>query len=231
MDPTGGHHGANLTAKKIFELRFLLLAHHLIKMPTNLSKMWTRATSRTTFTTDEDATKPPSQVCEIFDLWHTTLWAPFRLHDGTSEENRASWSEQLDDAHGPIPHELQNTPSGVLLQACVWKGLHLPIELSTKPTGSLKQANFDPVITGDHRKFNSDELNELRNHVFSEKNGVHKTKLSWECLLELLIYKAKTKELHDSKEESKTVFSNRIAPIEDSHYVIRQEFHILSFRL
>nr|GEX75829.1 reverse transcriptase domain-containing protein [Tanacetum cinerariifolium] len=54
---------------------------------------------------------------------------------------------------------------------------------STKPTGPLKHANFDLKTAGDHRKVQLNELNELRDQAYENS----------------LIYKEKTKRLHDLK--------------------------------
>ncbi|GJR91827.1 reverse transcriptase domain-containing protein [Tanacetum coccineum] len=60
---------------------------------------------------------------------------------------------------------------------------HLPIKLEHKAYWSLKHCNYDLVTAGDHRKVQMNELNELRDQAY--KNS--------------LIYKEKTKKIHDSK--------------------------------
>nr|GEU53847.1 reverse transcriptase domain-containing protein [Tanacetum cinerariifolium] len=73
------------------------------------------------------------------------------------------------------------TPIGCTPYKLVYeKACHLPIELEHKAYWALKHANFDLKKAGDHRKV---QLNELRDQAYEN----------------YLIYKEKTKRLHDSK--------------------------------
>nr|GEU43027.1 hypothetical protein [Tanacetum cinerariifolium] len=95
-------------------------------------------------------------------------------------ENRASWSDKLDDALWAF-QTTYKTPIGCTPNKLVYgKGCHLLIELEHKAYWALKHANFDLQITGDHRKV---QLNELCDQAYENS----------------LIYKEKTKRLHDSK--------------------------------
>nr|GEW33211.1 reverse transcriptase domain-containing protein [Tanacetum cinerariifolium] len=103
-----------------------------------------------------------------------------RIFERTIGENRAFWSDKLDDALWAFCTAYK-TPIGCTPYKLVCgKACHLPIELKHKAYWVLKQANFDLTVVGDHRKV---QLNELRNHAYENS----------------LIYKEKTKRIHDSK--------------------------------
>nr|GEW75947.1 DNA-directed DNA polymerase [Tanacetum cinerariifolium] len=98
-------------------------------------------------------------------------------------ENRASCSDKLDDALWAF-RTAYKTPIGCTPYKLVYeKACHLPIELKHKAYWTLKHANFDLKTAGNHRKVQINELNELRDQAYEYS----------------LIYKEKTKRLHDSK--------------------------------
>ncbi|GKD14934.1 reverse transcriptase domain-containing protein, partial [Tanacetum coccineum] len=80
----------------------------------------------------------------------------------TVGENRASWSDKLDDALWAFRTAFK-TPIGCTPYKLVYgKSCHLPIELEHRAYWALKHANFDLKTAGDHRKLQLNELNELR---------------------------------------------------------------------
>nr|GEY93000.1 hypothetical protein [Tanacetum cinerariifolium] len=105
-------------------------------------------------------------------------------HSGpTGGENRASWSNKLDDALWAF-RTAYKTPIGCTPNKLVYrKACHLPVELEHKPYWAFKHVNFDLKTAGDHRKIQINELNELRDQAYENS----------------LIYKEKTKRIHDSK--------------------------------
>ncbi|GJT58412.1 reverse transcriptase domain-containing protein [Tanacetum coccineum] len=106
-----------------------------------------------------------------------------RILERTVGENRASWSDKLDDALWAF-RTAYKTPIGCTPYKLVYgKACHLPVELEHKAYWALKHANFDLKTAGDHRKLQLNELNELRDQAYENS----------------LIYKEKTKKLHDSK--------------------------------
>ncbi|GJZ06467.1 reverse transcriptase domain-containing protein [Tanacetum coccineum] len=98
-------------------------------------------------------------------------------------ENYASWSDKLDDAlwafRTTFKTPIRCTPYKLMYE----KACHLPIELEHKAYWALKHYNFDLKTAGDHRKVHMNELNELRDQAYENS----------------LIYKEKTKRIHDSK--------------------------------
>ncbi|GJZ46182.1 reverse transcriptase domain-containing protein [Tanacetum coccineum] len=168
--PTGGHHGANLTAKKVFDAV--------------MSKYG--ATHRL-------ATAYHPQTSGQVEVSNRGLK---RILERTVGENRTSWSDKLDDALWAFRTAFK-TPIGCTPYKLVYgKSCHLPIELEHKAYWALKHANFDLKTAGDHRKLQLNELNELRDQAYENS----------------LIYKEKTKKLHDSK------IKNRIFNVGDRSF-------------
>nr|GEW03737.1 reverse transcriptase domain-containing protein [Tanacetum cinerariifolium] len=199
--PTGCHHGANLTAKKVFDACFFWPtiyrdAHAMIKS-CNTCQRQGKISQR------DEMPQNAIQVCEIFDVWGIDFMGPFPSSRGNSDrethfcndqfakvmtkygvthrlattyhpqmsgqvevssrglkrilertvgENRASWSDKLDDALWAFRTAFK-TPIGCTLYKLVYgKSYHLPIELEHKAYWALKHANFDFKTAGDHRK-------------------------------------------------------------------------------
>nr|GEY49651.1 reverse transcriptase domain-containing protein [Tanacetum cinerariifolium] len=145
--PTGGHHGANFTAKKVFDAGFFWPtiykdAHDLVKSSDSSQRQgkisqW------------DEMPQNDIQVCEIFDVWDDALWA-FRT--------------------------AYKTPIGCTPYKLVYgKSCHLPIELEHKAYWALIHVNFDLQTTSDHQKLQLNELNELRDQAY-ENSLIYKEK-------------------------------------------------------
>ncbi|GKA11971.1 reverse transcriptase domain-containing protein [Tanacetum coccineum] len=127
----------------------------------------------------------------------------------TIGENRASWSDKLNDALWAFRTAFK-TPIGCTPYKLMYgKACHLPIELKHKAYWALKHCNFDLKTTGDHRKFQMNELNELRDHAYEKS----------------LIYKEKMKKIHDSK------IKNHIFNVGDRVLLFNSLLKILSGKL
>ncbi|GJV53387.1 reverse transcriptase domain-containing protein [Tanacetum coccineum] len=132
-----------------------------------------------------------------------------RILERTVGENRASWSDKLDDALWAF-RTAYKTPIGCTPYKLVYgKACHLPIELEHKAYWALKHTNFDIKTAGDHRKVQLNELNELRDHAYENS----------------LIYKEKTKRIHDSK------IKNRVFNVSDRVLLFNSRLKIFSGKL
>nr|GEX84624.1 reverse transcriptase domain-containing protein [Tanacetum cinerariifolium] len=132
-----------------------------------------------------------------------------RILERTIGENRASWSDKLDDVLWAFRTAFK-TPIGCTPYKLVYgKSCHLPIELEHKAYWALKHVNFDLKTAGDHQKLQLNELNELRDQAYDNS----------------LIYRGRTKKFHDSK------IKNRIFNVGDQVLVFNSCLKIFSGKL
>ncbi|GJR37746.1 reverse transcriptase domain-containing protein [Tanacetum coccineum] len=180
--PTGGHHSANLTARKVFDAGFFWPtiyrdAHTMIKSCDTCQRQG-KISQR------DEMPQNAIQVCEIFDVWCIDFMGPFSSSHGNK----------------------------YILVAVDY--LSKWVEAKALPTNdarvvALKHANFDLKTAGDHRKLQLNELNELRDQAYENS----------------LIYKERTKKLHDSK------IKNRIFNVGDRVLLFNTRLKIFSGKL
>ncbi|GKE68652.1 reverse transcriptase domain-containing protein [Tanacetum coccineum] len=260
--PTGGHHGANLTAKKIFDAGFFWPtiyrdAHTLIKscdmcqrqgistffdvwginfmgpfpssrgnkyilvavdylskwveakaLPTNdarvvvkfLKSLFARFGTPRAIISDRGTYFCNDKFAKVMSKYGVTHRLATAYHPQTSGQ------VELDDALWAFCTAFK-TPIGCTPYKLVYgKSCHLPIELEHKAYWALKHANFDLKTAGDHRKL---QLNELRDQAYENS----------------LIYKERTKKLHDSK------IKNRIFNVGDRVLLFNSRLKIFSGKL
>nr|GEX45955.1 reverse transcriptase domain-containing protein [Tanacetum cinerariifolium] len=124
-------------------------------------------------------------------------------------ENHTLWSDKLDDALWAFRTAFK-TPIGCTPYKMVYeKSCHLPIKLEHKVYWALKHVNFDLKTAGDHWKLQPNELNELRDQAYENS----------------LIYKERTKKLHDSK------IKNHIFNVGDQVLLFNSRLKIFSRKL
>nr|GEW49499.1 reverse transcriptase domain-containing protein [Tanacetum cinerariifolium] len=144
---------------------------------------------------------------EALEILKACHYGPTGGHHDSSYT--AKKSDKLDDALWAFCTAYK-TPIGCTPYKLVYgKACHLPVELEHKACWALKHANFDLKTAGDHRKVQINELNELRDQPY--KNS--------------LIYKEKTKRLHDSK------IKNRVFNIGDKVLLFNSRLKIFSGNL
>nr|GFC60741.1 reverse transcriptase domain-containing protein [Tanacetum cinerariifolium] len=101
----------------------------------------------------------------------------------TVGENRALWSDKLEDALWAFCTAYKTSIGCTSYHLVFGKACHLPHEIEHKAYWALKHTNFDLRTAGDHRKLQLNELSELRDQAYENS----------------LIYKERTKKPHDDK--------------------------------
>nr|GEY16110.1 reverse transcriptase domain-containing protein [Tanacetum cinerariifolium] len=132
-----------------------------------------------------------------------------RILERTVGENRALWSDKLEDALWAFRTAYKTSIGCTPYRLVYGKACHLPLELEHKAYWALKHTNFDLRTTGDHRKLQLNELNELRDQAYENS----------------LIYKERTKKLHDDK------IKNRIFNVGDQVLLFNSRLKIFSGKL
>nr|GEW77123.1 reverse transcriptase domain-containing protein [Tanacetum cinerariifolium] len=252
--PTGGHHGANFTAKKVFDADFMgpfpssrrnryilvavdylskwveakaLLINDARVVVKILKSLFTRFGTPRAIISDRGTHFCNDKFAKVMSKYGVTHRLATAYHPQTSGqvkvsnrglkrilertvgENRASWSEKLEDSLWAF-RTAYKTPIRCNPYKLVYgKSCHLPIELEHKAYWALKHVNFDLKTAGDHRKLQLNELNELRDQAYENS----------------LIYKKKTKKLHDSK------IKNRIFNVGDRVLLFNSRLKIFSRKL
>nr|GFB12380.1 reverse transcriptase domain-containing protein [Tanacetum cinerariifolium] len=140
-----------------------------------------------------------------------------RILERTVGENRASWSDKLEDALWAFRTAFKTSIGCTPYRIVYGKACHLPLELEHKACWALKYANFDLKTAGDHRKLQLNELNELRDQAYENS----------------LIYKERTKKLHDDKIKNRIfyfgdqvlLFNSRLKIFSDSNTIMEEIRH------
>nr|GEW29750.1 retrovirus-related Pol polyprotein [Tanacetum cinerariifolium] len=233
--PTGGHHGANFTVKKVFDAGFFWPtiyrdAHKSVKS-CDICQRQGKISQR------NEIPQNVIQVCEIFDVWGIDFMGPFSSSQGkryilVAVHYLSKWVEAkalpTNDARVVVKFLKYlfagfETPRAIISDrrthfcndkfAKVMSKYGVTHRLATayhpQTNGTAYKTPLGAHLISDHRKLQLNELNELCDQAYENS----------------LIYKEKTKKNHESK------IKNRIFNVGDRVLLFNSRLKIFSGKL
>nr|GFA43561.1 reverse transcriptase domain-containing protein [Tanacetum cinerariifolium] len=225
--PTEGHYGANYTVKKVFDSAKALPTNDARVIFKFLKSLFSQFGTPKAIINDRGThfcNDQFSRVMAKYGVTHrlSTAYHPQtsgqvevtnrglkRILERTVGENRVLWSDKLEDALWAFRTAFKTLVGCTPYHLVYEKACHLPLELEHKAYWALKHINFDLKTAGDHRKLQLNELSELRDQAYENS----------------LIYKERTKKLHDAK------IKNRIFNVGDQVLLFNSRLKIFSGKL
>ncbi|GKB68218.1 reverse transcriptase domain-containing protein [Tanacetum coccineum] len=159
-----------------------------------------------------------NMVSHIFLIYPATTQKQWSIRGNESVLkvfSKGSWRKpssgptKLDELYGLLEPLIRLRSDACLTSLVLWKLSFTIFELEHKAYWALKHANFDLKTAGDHQKLQLNKLSELRDQAYENS----------------LIYKEKTKKLHDSK------IKNRIFNVGDQVLLFNSRLKIFSGKL
>ncbi|GKD43111.1 reverse transcriptase domain-containing protein [Tanacetum coccineum] len=190
--PTGKHHSARVTARKVYESGFYWPS--VFKDANEYVRRCDVCQRSGNISSRNKMPQNNIQVCEVFNVWGLDFMGPFPESRVTNRAikcilkrsvgyNPKDWSKKLNDALWAF-RTANKTPTGCTPFKLVYgKACHLPREIEHKAHWVLKQCNMDLTLASKSCLMQLNELAELRDGVYDNTR----------------IYKERTKKWHDSR--------------------------------
>nr|GEV14686.1 DNA-directed DNA polymerase [Tanacetum cinerariifolium] len=174
--PTEGHYDANYTAKKVFDLGFYwpTIYKDAFELVKNCDSCQRQGKISQRDEMPQNAIQVEAKVLPTNDARVVVKFLK-------SLFSRFGTPKAIISDRGT--HFFNDQFAKVMSKLVYGKSCHLPLELEHKAYWALKHSNFDLKTAGDHRKLQLNELHELRDQAYENS----------------LIYKERTKKLHDAK--------------------------------
>ncbi|KAD2393546.1 hypothetical protein E3N88_40523 [Mikania micrantha] len=175
--PTGGHHGATLTAKKMPQTSIQVCEIFDLWGIDFMGPFLMSRGNRYILVAVDYVSKLTSGQVEVSNRGIK------RILEKTVSWNRLDWAYKLDDALWAF-RTAYKTPTGSTPFRMIYgKACHLPVEMEHRAYWALKTMNLDMATAKDLRFHQLHELEELRDHAYEHSHD----------------YKERTKALHDRK--------------------------------